>query len=208
MNRRQMLIFSAGILACVLVAWALVFLVKGRRATMPARGPVIMLTAAAEIGGPFRLTDHTGKRVTDADFRGRFMLLYFGYTFCPDVCPADLQTMGRALDILAAKGEVITPVFITVDPQRDSPAVLKKYVAAFHPRMVGLTGSAAEIKAATKAYKVYYRKQPGARPGDTKILMDHTTFIYLVGPDGKAVAAFRGGTRPEVLAKELARLTG
>lgn len=208
MNRRQIVIFSAGILACVLVAWALVFLVKERRATMPARGPVIMLTAAAEIGGPFRLTDHTGKRVTDADFRGRFMLLYFGYTFCPDVCPADLQTMGRALDILAAKGEVITPVFITVDPERDSPAVLKKYVAAFHPRMVGLTGSAAEIKAAAKAYKVYYRAQPGAKPGDTKILMGHTSFIYLVGPDGKAVAAFRGGTRPEVLAKELARLTG
>lgn len=208
MNRRQIVIFSAGILACVLVAWALVFLVKERRATMPARGPVIMLTAAAEIGGPFRLTDHTGKRVTDADFRGRFMLLYFGYTFCPDVCPADLQTMGRALDILAAKGEVITPVFISVDPERDSPAVLKKYVAAFHPRMVGLTGSAAAIKAAAKAYKVYYRAQPGAKPGDTKILMDHTSFIYLVGPDGKAVAAFRGGTRPEVLAKELARLTG
>lgn len=208
MNRRQIVIFSAGILACVLVAWALVFLVKERRATMPARGPVIMLTAAAEIGGPFRLTDHTGKRVTDADFRGRFMLLYFGYTFCPDVCPADLQTMGRALDILAAKGEVITPVFISVDPERDSPAVLKKYVAAFHPRMVGLTGSAAAIKAAAKAYKVYYRAQLGAKPGDTKILMGHTSFIYLVGPDGKAVAAFRGGTRPEVLAKELARLTG
>ncbi|MCH8918451.1 MAG: SCO family protein [Alphaproteobacteria bacterium] len=208
MNRRQIVIFSAGILACVLVAWALAFLVKGRRATMPIRGPVIMLTAAADIGGPFRLTDHTGKRVTDADFRGRFMLLYFGYTFCPDVCPADLQTMGRALDILAAKGEVITPVFITVDPERDSPAVLKKYVAAFHPRMVGLTGPAAAIKAAAKAYKVYYRAQPGAKPGDTKILMDHTSFIYLVGPDGKAVAAFRGGTRPEVLAKELARLTG
>ena len=208
MDRRQMLIFSAGIVACVAVAWALVFLVKDRRATRPAQGPVIMLTEAADIGGPFRLMDHTGKRVTEADFKGRFMLLFFGYTFCPDVCVAELQTMGRAMDRLAAKGDNIVPVFISVDPERDKPAVLKRYVAAFHPRMVGLTGSAAEVKAAAKAYKVYYRKAPGAKPGDTKILMDHTSFIYLVGPDGKVVALIRGGTRPEVLAKELARLTG
>ena len=208
MDRRQILIFSAGIVACVAVAWALVFLVKDRRATRPAQGPVIMLTGAADIGGPFRLIDHTGKRVTEADFKGRYMLLFFGYTHCPDVCPAELQTMGRAMDRLAAKGDKIVPVFISVDPERDSPAILKAYVAAFHPSMVGLTGSAAEIKAAAKAYKVYYRKQPGAKPGDTKILMDHTSFIYLVGPDGKVVALIRGGTRPEVLAKELARLTG
>ncbi|MEE8213224.1 MAG: SCO family protein [Alphaproteobacteria bacterium] len=208
MDRRQILIFSAGIVACVLVAWALVFLVKDRRPTRPAQGPVIMLTGAADIGGPFRLIDHTGKRVTEADFKGRYMLLFFGYTHCPDVCPAELQTMGRAMDRLAAKGDNIVPVFISVDPERDSPAILKAYVAAFHPSMVGLTGSAAEIKAAAKAYKVYYRKQPGAKPGDTKILMDHTSFIYLVGPDGKVVALIRGGTRPEVLAKELARLTG
>ncbi len=208
MDRRQILIFSAGIVACVAVAWALVFLVKDRRPTRPAQGPVIMLTDAADIGGPFRLTDHTGKRVTEADFKGRYMLLFFGYIHCPDVCPAELQTMGRAMDRLAAKGDNIVPVFISVDPERDSPAILKGYVAAFHPSMVGLTGSAAEIKAAAKAYKVYYRKQPGAKPGDTKILMDHTSFIYLVGPDGKVVALIRGGTRPEVLARELARLTG
>jgi protein SCO1/2 len=208
MDRRQILIFSAGIVACVAVAWALVFAVKDRRPTRPTQGPVIMLTGAADIGGPFRLIDHTGKRVTEADFKGRFMLLFFGYTHCPDVCPAELQTMGRAMDRLAAKGDNIVPVFISVDPERDSPAILKAYVAAFHPSMVGLTGSAAEIKAAAKAYKVHYRKQPGAKPGDTEILMDHTSFIYLVGPDGKVVALIRGGTRPEVLAKELARLTG
>ncbi len=208
MDRRQILIFSGGIIACVAVAWARVFLVKDRRPTRPAQGPVIMLTGAADIGGPFRLIDHTGKRVTEADFKGRYMLLFFGYTHCPDVCPAELQTMGRAMDRLAARGDKIVPVFISVDPERDSPAILKGYVAAFHPSMVGLTGSAAEIKAAAKAYKVYYRKQPGAKPGGTKLLMDHTSFIYLVGPDGKVVALIRGGTRPEVLAKELARLTG
>ena len=208
MNRRQILIFSTGIVACVVVAWALVFLIKDRRATVPTRGPVIMVTGNAEIGGPFRLMDHTGKRVTDADFKGRFMLVYFGYTFCPDVCPAELQTMGRAMDRLAARGDKIVPVFITVDPERDTMAILKDYVAAFHPRMVGLTGSTAEVKAAAKAYKVYFRKAPGAQAGDKDYLMDHTSIIYLVGPDGKVVALFRGGTRPEVLAKELIRLTG
>jgi protein SCO1/2 len=208
MGRRQILIFSAGIVACVVVAWALVFLIKDRRATIPSRGPVIMLTEAADIGGPFRLTDHTGKRAADSDFRGRFMLLYFGYTFCPDVCPAELQTMGRAMDRLAAKGDKTVPVFISVDPERDSIAILKDYVAAFHPRMIGLTGSAAEIAAVAKAYKVYYRKAPGAKAGDKDYLMDHTSFIYLVGPDGKVVALFRGGTKPEVLARELIRLTG
>jgi len=207
MNRRQILIFSAGIVACVTVAWALVFFVKDRRAKIPSQGSVIMLTAAAQIGGSFRLTDHTGKRASDTDFLGRYMLLYFGYTFCPDVCPAELQTMGRTMDRLAAKGEKIVPVFISVDPQRDTLAVLKDYVAAFHPRMIGLTGSAAEIAAATKAYKVYYRKAPGAMAGDKDYLMDHTSFIYLVGPDGKVVALFRGGTKAEVLAKELIRLT-
>ena len=208
MNRRQILIFSAGIVACVAVAWALVFLVKDRRAAIPSRGPVIMLTDAAQIGGPFRLMDHTGKRAADTDFRGRYMLLYFGYTFCPDVCPAELQSMGRAMDRLSAKGDRIVPVFISVDPERDKAAILKDYVAAFHPRMIGLTGSAAEIKAAAKAYKVYYRKAPGTKAGDKDYLMDHTSFIYLVGPDGKVMALFRGGTKPEVLAKELIRLTG
>ncbi len=207
MSRRQILIFSTGIIACVIVAWALVFVFKDRRATVPSRGPVIMLTEAAEIGGPFRLTDHTGKRVSDADFRGRYMLLFFGYTSCPDVCPAELQNVGRAMDILGAKGANIVPVFITVDPMRDTVSILKDYVAAFHPRMVGLTGSTAAAAAAAKAYKVYARKAPGTKPGDEEYLMDHTSFIYLVGKDGKVKALFRGGTGPEVMAKELARLT-
>ena len=116
--------------------------------------------------------------------------------------------MGRAMDRLAAKGEKIIPVFISVDPQRDTIAILKEYVAAFHSRMVGLTGSTAAVAAAAKAYKVYYRKAPGTKAGDKDYLMDHTSFIYLVGPDGKVVALFRGGTKPEVLAKELIRLTG
>src|SRR5262245_31946995 len=97
----------------------------------------------ALVGGPFSLTDQDGRRVTDADFRGRYMLIYFGFTFCPDVCPASLQLMAAAIDKAGAKGERITPVFITVDSARDTPALLKPYVGSFHPRFVGLTGTTA-----------------------------------------------------------------
>jgi protein SCO1/2 len=133
------------------------------------------------------------------------MLIFFGYTFCPDVCPLELQTVGRAMDILGPKGSKITPIFITVDPARDTPAHLKDYVAAFHPRMVGLTGSADDIAAVGKAYKIYYRKPVGTKADAKDYLMDHSAFTYLMGPDGKVTALFRPKTTPEVLAREIAR---
>ncbi|HSR55767.1 MAG TPA: SCO family protein [Alphaproteobacteria bacterium] len=207
MTRRQIFIFCAGIIACVVVAWALVAFVSQHRPTRVAQGGAVMITPAAQIGGPFTLTDHTGKRVSDTDFRGRYMLIYFGYTFCPDVCPTELQTIARAMEILGDDGKNIVPVFISVDPARDTVAAVKDYVAAFHPRMVGLTGSKADVEAAAKAYKVYARKAPGTEDGANDYLVDHTSHIYLVGPDGKVAALFKGGTRPETLAKELERLT-
>jgi len=206
MNRRQILIFASGIVACVVVAWALVAVVKERRPTRTSPGGAVLITAAADIGGPFTLTDHTGKTVSDKDFRGRNMLIYFGYTFCPDVCPTELQTVAQAMEILGEKGKGVVPVFITVDPARDTVAVMKDYVAAFHPRMVGLTGGAEQVKAAAKEYKVYSRKAPGTKEGAKDYLVDHTSLLYLVGADGKVMALFKGGTRPETLAKELARL--
>ena len=206
MDARRILFFCLGIVACVAVAWGLVTLVKPYRATAPGAGPAVIATKGADIGGSFTLTDHRGKRVSDKDFRGRYMLIFFGYTFCPDVCPLELQTVGRALDILGAKGERITPIFISVDPARDTPALLKDYVAAFHPRMVGLTGSSADIAAAAKAYRIYYRKSAGTKAEAKDYLMDHSAFIYLVGPDGKLVALFRPKTAPEELARELARI--
>ncbi len=208
MNRRQILIFASGIVACVVVAWALVAVIKERRPTRTSPGGAVLITAAADIGGPFTLTDHTGKTVSDKDFRGRHLLIYFGYTFCPDVCPTELQTVAQAMEILGDKGKGVVPVFITVDPARDTVAVVKDYVAAFHPRMVGLTGSAEQVKAAAKEYKVYSRKAPGTKEGAEDYLVDHTSLLYLVGGDGKVKALFKGGTRPETLAKELARLTG
>jgi protein SCO1/2 len=207
MNRRQILIFASGIVACVVVAWALVAVVKERRPTRTSPGGAVLITAAADIGGPFTLTDHTGKTVSDKDFRGRNMLIYFGYTFCPDVCPTELQTVAQAMEILGEKGKGVVPVFITVDPARDTVAVMKDYVAAFHPRMVGLTGGAEQVKAAAKEYKVYSRKAPGTKEGAKDYLVDHTSLLYLVGADGKVKALFKGGTKPDTLAKELARLT-
>ncbi len=112
------------------------------------------------------------------------------------------------MDAIGDKGKNIVPVFITIDPERDKQREVKDYAEAFHPRMVGMTGSAAEIAAVAKAYKIYYRRAPGTKPGAADYLVDHTSFIYLVGPDGKVVALFRGGTTPEMLARELLRLTG
>jgi cytochrome oxidase Cu insertion factor (SCO1/SenC/PrrC family) len=144
--------------------------------------------------------------VTNADFRGRFMLIYFGYAFCPDICPTELQAMGRALDALGPKAARITPVFISVDPARDTPASLKPFVRAFHPRMVGLTGTPEQIAAVAKAFRVYYRLGQPSRPGAKDYLVDHTSFFYLVGPDGDFRAVLRGGVDAPAIVKALEQL--
>jgi cytochrome oxidase Cu insertion factor (SCO1/SenC/PrrC family) len=145
------------------------------------------------IGGPFALTDHTGKPRTDADFRGKLMLIYFGFTYCPDVCPTDLQQIGLAVDQLGAAGETVEPVFVTLDPERDTPEHLAEYMPYFHPRFVGLTGDADAIKQAASEYKVYYAKVPAA-DGYT---VDHSAFIYLMDRDGKYLGFFPPGTSAE-----------
>ncbi len=205
MSRRRFLLFFLGIAACVAIAWGLVTLLKPNRGAPGGAGSAVIATKGADIGGPFTLTDHNGKRVSDTDFRDRYMLIFFGYTFCPDVCPLELQTVGRAVDILGPKGRKITPLFVTVDPERDTPARLKDYVAAFHPRMVGLTGSPADIAGIAKAYKVYYGKPPGTKSHSHDYLMAHSSFIYLIGPGGTLRALFRTKTSPETLAREISR---
>ncbi len=161
---------------------------------------------AAAIGGPFTLVDTQGRTVTDADFRGQFMLVYFGYTFCPDVCPTSLSTVAAAFDILGDKAEAITPIFITVDPERDTREALTDYAAAFHPRMVGLTGSAEQVQAAARAYRVFFAKvqEKGADPDD--YLMDHSAYVYLMDRDGKYLTHFPHGIAPEEMARQLAEL--
>lgn len=147
----------------------------------------------ASIGGPFTLVDGDGRTVTERNFLGKWMLIYFGYTFCPDVCPTSLTSVAGALDRLdPAQLDKVVPILITVDPVRDTPAVMKDYVAAFHPRMVGLSGSPEQVAAVMKAYKVYAARAKGG--DDQTYTVDHSSILYLVGPDGRFVAHFPHGT--------------
>jgi protein SCO1/2 len=143
------------------------------------------------IGGPFALIDHTGKPRTDKDFRGKLLLIYFGYSYCPDVCPTDLQQIGLAVDRLGPDGEAVQPLFITLDPERDTAAHLADYVPLFHPRLIGLTGGAEEIRRAALAYKVYYARYP---PGSPDYVIDHSSFIYLVDESGTYIGFLPTGT--------------
>ena len=143
------------------------------------------------VGGPFALTDQAGHARTDRDFRGRLMLVYFGFTFCPDVCPTDLQAIGLALDRLGPDGDQVQPIFITVDPERDTASHLADYVPMFHPRLIGLTGSADAIRKVADAYKVYYARVP-QDAGDYTV--DHTAYIYLMDRDGNYLGFFPPGT--------------
>ena len=164
-------------------------------------------TNALSIGGPFTLEDGNAKSVTDRDFRGRYMLVYFGYTFCPDVCPTTLNAIADAMDRLGPAADRIQPVFITVDPKRDTPAAMKAYAAAFGPRIEGLTGTPEQIAAVAKAYRVYYAEhRTGPGPGD--YAMDHSSVLYLMGPDGTFVAPLRADATGQEMAASLKKLMG
>ncbi len=186
------------LLAGVFVALALciVVLVSGthRGASLPE----------VTIGGPFSLVDGAGKTVSDRDFRGKFLLMYFGYTHCPDVCPTTLGAMAEAMDKLppADRGRVV-PVFITVDPQRDTPSVIGTYVRAFGPEFVGLTGSTAAIGKAEREYRVYAQKH-ALYQGD--YAMDHSSVIYVIRPDGQFVAVLDDQMPPAKMAQALVKL--
>jgi cytochrome oxidase Cu insertion factor (SCO1/SenC/PrrC family) len=153
------------------------------------------------IGGPFALIDQNGMRRTNADFRGKLMLVYFGFTYCPDVCPTDLLQMTLAMDQLGQAGEMVQPVFITVDPERDTAEHLREYMSLFHPRFVGLTGDAIAIQAAAGAYRVYYKKVE--RDDSSDYTVDHSAFIYLMGRDGEYLGFFPPGTSAERLAETI-----
>jgi protein SCO1/2 len=156
-------------------------------------------------GGPFALTDHHGEPRTDRDFRGRFMLIQFGYTFCPDICPISLDTMSTALDLLGAAAEQVQPIFISVDPERDTPAALAEYVEHFHPRLLAMTGTEQAVRAVAKAYRVHRHKvvPDGTDPAD--YLVDHGSITYLMGPDGCFVTLFPYATTAEVMAEAIGR---
>ncbi|MEO0680196.1 MAG: SCO family protein [Pseudomonadota bacterium] len=156
---------------------------------------------AGAFGGPFELTAHTGARVTEAEVFSRPTLLYFGYTWCPDVCPFDVARMAEATEILEEDGYEVTPVFVTIDPGRDDVASLADFAEVHHPRMLALTGDDAEIKTAASAWRVYYARN-GDDPED--YLMDHSTFTYLVGPGGEFLDVFRREASSQELATQVA----
>ena len=167
----------------------------------------VAVPAQIKIGGPFALTDHNGRPVTDADFRGKLLLVYFGYGFCPDVCPTELQNIAAALDEMGDAAEAVQPIFITVDPERDTAAFLAEYVANFHSRLVGLTGQRREIDKTAAAYRVYHAKVK-AGPDDEDYAVDHTNLVYLMGADGKFLTVFRGATDPRKIATTITGYIG
>ncbi|MBP2227104.1 protein SCO1/2 [Azospirillum agricola] len=159
--------------------------------------------SAVPIGGPFTMTDSDGKTVTDADYRGKYLLVYFGYTYCPDVCPTELGAMTQALDQLGRQADKVQPLFVSVDPERDTVAHLKDYVGLFHPRLIGLTGTAEQVRDTARAYRVYYAKAPQKDGKPDEYLMDHSSFIYLMGPDGGFLGVYPAGTSADRIAQDL-----
>jgi cytochrome oxidase Cu insertion factor (SCO1/SenC/PrrC family) len=157
-----------------------------------------LISGRAPVGGSFELTDQTGHRRSDADFRGKLVVLYFGYTYCPDVCPTELQSISLALDKLGPMAEAVQPLFITVDPERDTPARLAEYVSSFHPRLIGLTGSLAEVRKTAIAYRTFFVKNSATASGEYSL--DHTGFIYLIGKDGRYLGFLPPGVTPDAIA--------
>jgi len=160
-----------------------------------------------EVGGPFTLTNQDGKPTSSTDFRGKYQLIYFGYSFCPDVCPTDAQAIGAGLRRFAERDPYraarVVPIFVPIDPARDTPAVLGRFVAAFHPRMVGLTGSADAVARAEKAFAVYAKR--GETTAGGGYMMDHSRQAYLMDPDNKPVALIPADEGPTAVADALAR---
>lgn len=162
-----------------------------------------MAGGVGAIGGPFTLVDENGKTVTSEEVIDKPALLYFGYTFCPDVCPLDNFRNANAIEILASKGKIVKPVFISVDPDRDTPEVLRDFTDRLHPRMLGLTGTHEQVAAASKAYRTYYKKNEPEDGDDEYYLIDHSTWSYLVFPGEGLVGLFKRDESPQEMANRI-----
>ena len=194
-SRFQRALAVVALLLAVAIAGATWFIVN-----QPRNGTG---TGIALVGGPFSLSDHNGQRVTDKTFLGKNLLVVFGFTYCPDVCPTELQVVTAALESLGSRADDIQPLFITIDPGRDTPEIMKQYVANFHPRFVGLTGNPEEIAAVAKAYRVYYAKVD-SKSGPNDYLMDHSSIMYLMDKQGKFLKHFSYTTDAAALADGIA----
>jgi|KBSSwiStaDraftv2_1062776.scaffolds.fasta_scaffold41378_3 protein SCO1/2 len=186
----------------------LAFLAAGAAAVL-FMNPAPAVQSAQAIGGPFKLKTGRGDIVTDRDFRGKWLLVYFGYTHCPDICPTTLAEVVQTIDRLGAVGAEVQPLFITIDPERDTPEVMDAYVQALDARIIGLTGTPADIAAAAKGYKVHYAKVQ-SQDNKQDYAMEHSSFVYLIGPDGGYVTLFTpgAGQAPDNMAPKLRELIG
>ncbi len=180
----------AAVIVAVIASIGLLFWLAGNRKAD---------TDQPVIGGAFELVDQNGKPFTEKDLKGKYSLIYFGYTYCPDVCPTELQTMTQALEMLGPMASRIRPVMISVDPERDTPEVLKEYLSNFYPGFVGLTGTPEQVRKAGQAYRVFYRKTD--EKSASEYLMDHSSIVYLMDPEGRYLKHFAYGTSPEKMAE-------
>lgn len=171
--------------------------IEGRRSDA-ARLMNELMVGKTPVGGPFTLADPDGRRRHLSDFRGKLVLLYFGYATCPDVCPIDLMAIGQLIRSLEAEGDEVQPVFVTLDPERDTHQVLRAYATSFHPRFVSLTGTEAEVRRVATSYKVFFEKV--TPPGASLYLIDHAAFVFLLDREGRYVGLFPPGTPPERMA--------
>jgi len=160
-------------------------------------------SSAPPVGGPFNLVDGNGKLVSSQDFAGQNMLIFFGFTNCPDVCPQTLSTLTRALELIGEDIDKVQPVFVTVDPLRDTPEVVKAYVSNFHPKLIGLTGTSRQVSAAMRAYRIYAAKMGDDLHVKSDYQVDHTSITYLMGPDGIFKTFFSLGDSPEAIASKI-----
>jgi protein SCO1 len=190
----RLLIVLLAFLTGLLVFSTIVFIVTGR-SPVPA-------TLQSAVGGSFRLTDHDGKPITDLDLKGKPFLVFFGFTHCPDICPTTLFEVSEVIRALGSEGEGVRALFVTVDPERDTPAKLKDYLSSFDSRVIGVTGDEASIKAMERTYRVYSKKVPLDGGGYN---MDHTAIVYLMDKEGRFVAPFSLKRKPAEAAAELRR---
>jgi protein SCO1 len=197
MDRRTALIPYAALAALVLagVLWHFGDLAAHRNVETVSTGEPVKL------GGPFSLTDQNGVNRTDREYRGKYLLVFFGYTYCPDVCPTTLAVIKSALDMMGSRADRIVPLFITVDPKRDTPEKLKTYLSSFGPRFVGLTGDDKAIASVAKEYRVYYQTRPAENGGDYTV--DHSGVVYLMDGSGAFIANYSLDNSPDAMAQDL-----
>lgn len=207
MNKRRILrsviIIVVALAVSALIAWVQV---QGyKKTTMRPASPTIQTkttpVTGVKVGGPFTLTDHTGKVFTDKNLRGQYAMIYFGFTFCPAICPTELQKMTVALNQAGPLADKIQPVFITIDPERDTQSVMASYVAQFHPRLTGLTGTPEQIEKVLKAYRIYARKVTD--PAMNDYTMDHSSYIYFLNPAGDVIGLYGANSKPSEITEAI-----